>query len=226
MKKFLLFVLAFLPLCVTRVQAASDFQETASEVATCEAILQEFMADKNYAIPPEVWQRAKAVVIVNQFKAGFLFGVKAGWGVILAKKADGSWSVPVLLKAGEMSLGLQVGGSKEEAIFVITNEETVRKLYSARLNVGVDAKAVAGPRFREVETVNREILDAPVLVYTRSKGLFAGATVKAGYLSRDDDKNRRFYNTIYTLPELLYGDFVQPIPEVVPLMNLVKSYAP
>ena len=56
--------------------------------------------------------------------------------------------------------------------------------------------------------------------------LEAGATVKAGYLSRDDDANRALYNTRYTLPELLYSDWVAPIPEVQPLMDYVSKLAP
>ena len=37
---------------------------------------------------------------------------------------------------------------------------------------GIDAKAVAGPRAAEVERNRTEILDSPILVYTRSTGLY------------------------------------------------------
>lgn len=224
MKKLLLLALSLVTFLAAPARA-SEFKDFVAEVETCEAILQEFMANQETAIPPEVWARARAVVIVNQFRAGFIFGVKGGWGVVLAKKPSGQWSIPVLIRTGEASFGLQAGGAKVEGVYIITNDETVKLLYRARFNVGVDAKAVGGPKWREVETVNRSLLDAPVLVYTKNKGLFAGATVKTGYLSRNDDANRRFYNTFYSMPELLYGDFVQPLPEVQPLMNLVASYA-
>jgi len=45
-------------------------------------------------------------------------------------------------------------------------------------------------------------------------------------LSRNDDANFTLYATHYTLPELLYSDWVQPIPEVQPLMNYVQKLAP
>ena len=54
----------------------------------------------------------------------------------------------------------------------------------------------------------------------------AGATVKAGYIARNDDDNAILYNTRYTLPELLYSNWVQPPAEVQPLMNLVQSISP
>jgi SH3 domain-containing YSC84-like protein 1 len=224
MKKLLLTAVSVVLFFSARARA-SEFDDYVGQIETCEAVLQEFMANRDTAIPPEVWSRARAVVIVNQLRAGFLFGVKAGWGVVLAKKPNGQWSLPVMVKAGEASFGLQVGGAKVESVLIITNDETVKMLYRNRFNIGVDAKAVGGPKWREVETVNRDLLDAPVLVYTKNKGLFAGATVKTGYLVRDDEGNRRFYNTFYSMPELLYGDFVQPIPEVQPLMALVSSYS-
>ena len=65
-----------------------------------------------------------------------------------------------------------------------------------------------------------------MLVYTKSAGLFAGATVKAGHFSRNDKANFQLYNTKYSMPELLYSDWVQPIPEVQPLMNLMQRLAP
>ncbi|HEY9156194.1 MAG TPA: lipid-binding SYLF domain-containing protein, partial [Opitutaceae bacterium] len=129
-----------------------------------------------------------------------------------------TWSIPVIVHGGGVSFGLQAGGKSIETIFVITDDETPRRLFDGRVNFGVDAKAVIGPRWAEMESVNKEILATPVLVYTKSKGLFAGATVKAGYLTRDDDANRDFYRTPYTMPELLYGNFVTPPEEVRPLM--------
>jgi lipid-binding SYLF domain-containing protein len=109
---------------------------------------------------------------------------------------------------------------------IITNDQTPRLLFNNRFNVGVDAKAVAGPKAAGAERDNHPIVDAPVLVYSKSKGLYAGATLKLGYLSRNDQANFVLYATNSTLPELLYSDWVQPVPEVVPLMNYVQKIAP
>jgi lipid-binding SYLF domain-containing protein len=132
----------------------------------------------------------------------------------------------VLIKAGEASLGFQIGAKAVESIFVITDDATPQILFKQRFNVGVDAKAVAGPRAAEVERNNEEILRTPMLAYTKSVGLFAGATVKAGHVARNDKANFQLYNTRYTMPELLYSDWVQPPAEVQPLMALVQRLAP
>src|SRR5580658_2513588 len=76
------------------------------KVETCEAILREFQADPATAIPSLVWQKARALMILSQFKAGFIFGVKGGFGVLMVKKPDGHWSIPVLIDTSEASLGI------------------------------------------------------------------------------------------------------------------------
>jgi lipid-binding SYLF domain-containing protein len=129
----------------------------------------------------------------------------------------------VFIRAGEASIGLQLGGQRTETVYTIMNDDTVRLLFANRFNVGADARAVAGPRTYEAEKVNRDILDTPVLVYGRNQGLYAGATVKAGWIARDDETNFTYYDTPYTLPELLYGDFVSPPPGARPLMDFVAA---
>ncbi len=224
MKKLLLLSLVAL-LSPALLRAAPTRADLVARVETCEAILQEFQQNRDLAIPPTVWQRAKAIIILNQFKAGILLGVQDGYGVIMVRK-PGGWSLPVLINAGEASLGFQLGAKALESIYIITDENTPRILFKQRFNIGVDAKAVAGPKAAEAERNNEELLRTPLLAYTKTTGLFAGATVKAGHLSRDDKANFALYNTNYTLPELLYSDWVQPPAEVRPLMNLVRKYAP
>jgi lipid-binding SYLF domain-containing protein len=197
-----------------------------ARVETCEAILREFQYRPATRPSTEAWKRAKAVMIINQFKAGFLLGVKDGYGVLMVKKPDGLWSLPVLINAGEASIGFQIGAKSVEGVFIITDENTPRRLFSNRFNIGVDAKAVVGPKAAEKESNNEEILRTPVLAYTKSVGLYAGATVKAGHISRNDPANFALYNTRYTMPELLYSDWVQPPPEVQPLMKYVQELSP
>jgi lipid-binding SYLF domain-containing protein len=225
MKKLLILsIVALFGAAIVRAETARA--ELVDQVETCEAILQEFQLRPDTAIPAIVLQRARAIIIVNQFKAGFLFGVKAGYGVILVKKPSGRWSLPVLINASEASLGLQIGATAVETVYIITDENTPRLLFNHRFNIGVDARAVAGPKAAEVERNGKEILEAPMLVYTKNAGLYAGATVKAGHLARNDTANSTLYNTRYTMPELLYSDWVQPPSEVQPLMALVQKLAP
>jgi lipid-binding SYLF domain-containing protein len=221
MKKFLLLSLVAL-LSAAFVRAEVTRAELVTRVASCEAIFQEFIQGPD-GIPPAVLKAAKAVVIVNQFKAGIILGVKDGYGVVLVRKPDGRWSLPVLINAGEASLGLQLGANAVESVYIITDVNTPKLMFNQRFNVGVDAKAVAGPRLAEAESFSAEILRTPMLIYTKAKGLYAGATVKAGHLSRNDSANFLLYNTKYTMPEILYSDWVAPTQEVQYIMSLVQK---
>jgi len=225
MKKFLLLSL-LASFCVALSARAVSRGDAIERIESCEAILQEFQADPAYAIPAEILRRARAIVIVNQARAGFVLGIKDGYATMMVRRADNTWSLPVLLSAGEGSLGFQIGWTKIETIYVITDDATPRMFFKDRFNVGVDAKAVAGPRFAEREHLDDHVLLAPVLAYTKNKGLFAGVSVKGGYLARNDEATRELYNTNYTLPEILYSDWVKPNDDVIHLMNLVKSIAP
>ena len=226
-RKFLpLLAAALCALAPVRASAKTDRAELVTRVESCEAILQEFQRDPRTAIPAAVLAKAKGLIIVNQFKAGFIFGVKAGYGVILVKQAPGRWSLPVLISAGETSIGLQLGANDVETIYVLTDDQSARFLFRQRFRVGVDAKAVIGPKAAEADNPDYKVIDAPVLVYSKTAGLYAGATLKAGYVSRNDDDNYLLYNTAYTLPELLYSNWVKPPAEVQPLINLIQSIAP
>jgi SH3 domain-containing YSC84-like protein 1 len=212
---------AFLALLLAPQLLAQPTERMTSRIETCEAILREFQTDPELAIPAEVLREAQAIVIVNQVKGGLILGLQYGYGVALARRDDGSWSIPVFIRAGEASLGLQLGGQRIETIYVLMDRDTVRRLFTGRFNIGVDARAVAGPRAFEAELANRDILTTPVLVYGRTQGLFAGATIRTGWIDRHDAANWNFYETPYVLPELLYGNFVQPPPQVRPLIDFV-----
>lgn len=227
MKKILSLFIVLATVVSLHADSNKDRERFVSRVETCEAILREFQADPARAIPSDVLQHAKGIVITNQIRGGLILGLQEGYGTIMVKKSNGSWSIPVVIRAGEASLGLQLGGSRLETVYVIMNENTPRYLFEGRFNIGVDAAAVAGPRVADAEKSNRELLTVPVLVYSNQKGLFAGATVKSGYITRSDAINRAYYAVDYDLPELLYGNFVNPVPaEVKPLMAYVTQLAP
>ena len=224
--------LRLLPACLALLAApllrADDSGKTdkyTGRVETCEAILREFQADPQLAIPGEVLRQSQALVIVNQVKGGLILGLQYGYGVVLARRDDGTWSIPVFIKAGEASLGLQLGGQRTETVYVLMDKDTVRRLFDGRVNIGVDARAIAGPRTYETEKVNKDILTTPVLVYGRNQGYYAGATVKTGWIDRNDSANWDYYHTPYVLPELLYGNFVKITPQVRPLVDYVTQIA-
>jgi lipid-binding SYLF domain-containing protein len=224
MKRLLLLAVV---LSLVRACGAADFNrdEYVARLQTCEAILQSTMLYKDRAIPAEVLRRAKGIVIINQVQVGFVLGVKDGWGVALVKKPSGQWSLPIFLKAGELSFGLQAGGKTIETVFVLMDDAATRLLTRTRFKFGVDAKAVAGPHEVQAEG-STQTFNAQVLVYTNVRGFYAGATVKTGAMVPLVGATQVYYKTDYGIPEILFSDWVAPQPEVQSLMNYLQRLSP
>jgi SH3 domain-containing YSC84-like protein 1 len=223
MKKFLTAILSLAALAVSLTAAEGLTRSSViTQLDSCEAILQEIQGNVKTAIPAEDLRRAKGIVIVNQFQGGFIFGIKDGYGVALVRRPNGKWSVPAFLKAGEFSIGLQAGAKAINAVYLLMDDDTARLLFRNRMNLGADAKAVAGIRASERESVSKALPgDANVLVYTAQEGLYFGATVKTGYLSPNQKANELFYNASHRMPELLYSDWVKPPQEARFIMDYV-----
>ena len=197
-------------------------KELVTYVDTCEAILQEFQANPKTAIPASVLRDAKGIVIVNQFQLGFIFGGKGGHAIAMARKPNGSWSVPCFLDTGEASVGLQLGGRTLHTVYVLNDDQGVRLLYGPKFNFGIGAKAVAGPKAAEADE-STQIIKASIYVYKKSSGLYAGANVQTGWLAPYNRANGLFYDTTRTMPEIIFSDWITPPAEVVPLMNYVTQ---
>jgi SH3 domain-containing YSC84-like protein 1 len=225
MKKFLnvLLAIALLAPALSASTTPEVKRETlAQRLDTCEAILQDLQSSTKTAIPPEVLRRARGIVILNQVQAGLLLGIKDGYAVGMVRRPNGRWSIPVFLRAGEASLGLQAGVKALNTVMVIMDDETARLLLKSRFNFGADAKVTAGVRGGEREAVNRQLLEgANVLVYSLQEGFYLGASIKTGFMQPNESANRVFYKSNHKTPELLFSDWVTPPEEARFLMSYV-----
>jgi lipid-binding SYLF domain-containing protein len=221
MKRLLLLVVALVSTCAAGA-AQFDRAEYVTRLQTCDAILQSTMLYPDRAIPASILRRAKGIVIVNQDQVSLVLGVKHGWGVAMVKKPSGQWSVPVFIKANELSFGLQAGGKTIETIYLLMDESSTKLLFRSQFKFGLDAKAVAGPAAAEAERSTVEF-NAQVLVYSNVKGFYAGATVKTGSISPIVEATQQFYATHYGIPEILFSDWVPPQSESQTLMNSVQK---
>ena len=74
---------------------------------------------------------AKAVLVLpSLLKAGFIVSGEGGNGVVLTRTDDGIWSAPAFVEFAGPSIGLQVGGSRSQAVFVAMTDGARDKLSS------------------------------------------------------------------------------------------------
>lgn len=171
----------------TRMQDAARHASEAAKVFT------EIMNVRDKAIPKELLDKAEAIAVFpGVIKAAFIFGGRGGQGVISRRQRRG-WSAPAFFNLGGGSFGAQIGAQKNDYVFLIMNEEGVKGLLEDKFEMGGEVGIVAGPVGREAAASTNTTLDAGILSYSRSKGLFIGAALKGVVISPDNDLNQAVY---------------------------------
>jgi len=171
---------------------------------TATTVFEEIMEAPDNAIPRAIFDKATAVAIFpSTVKAGFIFGGHRGKGVISARNEQGEWSTPAFLTLTGGSFGLQIGGQSVDLILVIMNRRGLEKLLQNEFKFGGDASAVVGPVGRDAEASTDLTLRAEIISYSRTRGLFAGITLKGSTIKADRDSNERFYDYPYGSAQLV-----------------------
>jgi lipid-binding SYLF domain-containing protein len=156
-------------------------------------VFTEIMAAPDKAIPKDLLDRAEAVAVFpNVIKAGFIVGGRGGSGVI-SRRVKGGWSAPAFFDLGGGSIGLQIGASSTDFVLLFMNEEALKGLLEDKLEIGGEGSIAAGPVGRAAAASTNATLDAGILSYSRSKGLFAGLELKGVVIDPDNDDNEAVY---------------------------------
>jgi lipid-binding SYLF domain-containing protein len=172
--------------------------EELERLESARTVFEEIMDAPDNAIPRAILDKAEAVAIIpNTVKAGFIFGGHRGKGVISARNDSGAWSQPAFLTLTGGSFGLQIGGQTVDLVLVIMNRKGLEKLLKNEFKFGGDASAVVGPVGRDAEATTDLYLRAEIVSYSRTRGLFAGVTLKGSTIKADRDANERFYGYPY-----------------------------
>ena len=167
--------------------------EGRKEVREASKVLREIMRVPDKAIPRELLEKAEGIgVFPGVVKAGFIIGGRGGDGVV-ARRTPQGWSAPVFYNIGGASFGAQIGAQKTDYIMLFMNEGALRDLLDDKLEFEGNLSFAAGPIGRTVGAGTNLTADAGILIYSRSKGLFAGATIGGAVLTADNSINNAFY---------------------------------
>lgn len=188
-------------------------------------VLNEIMDAPDKGIPEEILSSAKCVAIVpSMLKGGFVFGGEYGHGVASCRTAKG-WSAPAFFGVKAGTFGLQIGGQAVDLVMLIMNDRGMRALLSSKFELGADASVAAGPVGRHAQGATDWKMQAQVLTYSRSRGVFAGLTLKGALVKQDTDDNRAFYKKEVSYRTLLTGG-LNPPPEAEPFISALNKHAP
>ncbi|HEY6290678.1 MAG TPA: lipid-binding SYLF domain-containing protein [Terriglobia bacterium] len=216
------FCLAFGVVTVARANTGPDQLQKATNV------LNEIMRAPDKGIPADLLAKAVCVGIVpSELKFAIGVGGSYGRGVLVCRKGgDGSWGAPSMFTVGGGSFGLQLGGKATDVVFVVMNPEGAKKLVQDSVKLGGEVSAAAGPVGRSSEGATDVQLHAEILSYSRSRGLFAGASLDGAVLKQDEDDNRRLYGRQVTAKELLIDGTVPRPAAARELDSALHRYSP
>jgi lipid-binding SYLF domain-containing protein len=183
-------------------------ESAATRLKTSAEVLTEIMAAPDKGIPDELLDKSQCIVIVPGIKkAAFILGGKYGKGFIECRRVSGKgWSAPAAVKVEGGSFGFQIGGSETDAIMLVMNKRGAEKLLSSKFTLGADASVAAGPVGRTASADTDAKMQAEILTYSRSRGVFAGVALDGATLRPDNETNSEMYGGRRTNKQILRGE--------------------
>jgi lipid-binding SYLF domain-containing protein len=212
MRKTLVAVLAIAGSIATTAFAADREIKIEDRLDASADALTDMMRASDKGIPQDLLDKAHCVVVVpGMKKAGFIFGAEEGRGFAVCRRHGGSsWSAPAAMRVEGGSVGFQIGVSETDVVLLVMNEGGMKHLLSDKFTIGGDATAAAGPIGRDVTAQTDAMMNAEILSYSRSRGLFAGISLQGATLRPDGSTNKELYGHDSTNREILTGDFKTP----------------
>jgi lipid-binding SYLF domain-containing protein len=196
----------------------------AERLADAAAVLRQILAAPDQGLPTEVLAKAHCVVIVPGLKkAGFIVGGTYGRGFITCRRqGTGAWGAPAALRMEGGSFGFQIGATESDVILLLMDQTAVDGVLRSRFTLGAGVEAVAGPVGRGVGAATEGTMNARILSYTLSRGVFAGATAGGASLRQDLDENKEMYGKELTTREVIDGKVTPPKAAAELLQLLAK----
>jgi len=202
-------LVVFLGLSVTL--AAQGKEE--DRLRACATVLKEIV-DIPDDLPKDLLDKAECVIVFPSVKKVAVgVGGSYGRGAMTCRTGEiftGSWSAPTLMALEGGSIGFQIGGEATDFVLLVMNDRGATSVLGSKVKLGADASAAAGPKGRTASAATDVVLQAEMLSYSRSRGLFAGVSLEGSTLRPDRDGNALVYGSEIAPRELVKGGVAVP----------------
>ena len=91
------------------------------------------------------------------------------------------------------SVGFQIRGSETDVIMLVLNQRGAEKLFRSKFTLGADASVAAGPVGRTTSAETDALMRAEILSWSRTRGVFAGVSLKGATMRPDKEVNSELY---------------------------------
>jgi SH3 domain-containing YSC84-like protein 1 len=182
-------------------------------LTTSKEVYEQLVNTPDREIPLRLISDAQCIAVIpHVVKAAFGIGGRHGRGVVSCRDAQGNWSPPGFISLSGGSFGLQIGGQASDLVLFIMNEKGARSLLKSKFTLGADVSVAAGPVGRTAEGSTDLHLNAEIIAYARSRGLFAGLALGGASVRPDRDANESYYGSRLTLKTILFDRQVPRMP--------------
>src|ERR1700756_2901472 len=170
--------------CLTLIAGtvfASKLNKEQKRLQECGVVMQEVLNIPDN-IPKELLEKAECVIVIPSVrKLAFGVGASYGRGAMVCRKGEkfnGPWGAPAMYALEGSSIGFQIGGEATDLILLVMNDKGMESILSSKVKLGADASVAAVPKGRDASADTDAWMRAEILSYSRSRGVFAGASVE------------------------------------------------
>src|SRR5499427_4813185 len=158
-------------------------------------------------LPKDLLDRAECVIVLPSVKKLAIgIGGSFGRGVMTCRTGQhftGPWGAPALYALEGGNIGFQLGGQATDFVLLVMNPKGAKSLLGSKVKLGADAAAAAGPKGRSAEGATDVVMQAEILSYSRSRGLFAGVSLEGSTLRSDGRANEKLYGQSLSAKDII-----------------------
>jgi SH3 domain-containing YSC84-like protein 1 len=210
--------------CLFAAPGDKDRREAAERLTEASTVFSELMNAGDKGIPHDLVEKAECAVVVPGLKKGaFIVGGQFGKGFITCRdnRARG-WSAPAAIRVEGGSVGFQIGGSETDVIMLVMNRRGAERLMGDKFTVGAEGEVAAGPVGRNASAQTDAKLSAEMLSWSRTRGAFAGISLKGTTMRPDRDENEAMYGMPLGTRDVVNGN-VRPTAEGRALISALNT---
>lgn len=173
-------------------------------IANSEEVLSQLMNTPDKGVPSEIMDNAECIAVIPSMKKGaFIFGARYGKGLVSCRREGTGWTAPAFFEIKGGSFGFQIGGQTIDLVLFIMNKKGIDHLLQDKFTLGGDASVAAGPVGRRANAETDLKMQAEILAYSRTQGLFAGVSLTGAVMKPDKDANHNLYGKNMSAKEIL-----------------------
>jgi len=227
MAKALLLTSLWLSLC-PRLAAATGDQER-DRLKESGQVMKEILSTPE-DIPQNLLNKAECVIVLPSVKKVAVgIGGSYGRGVMTCRGGadfDGPWSTPTMMESTGGNFGLQIGGQATDFVILVVNPRGARNMMHSKVKLGADASVAAGPKGRDASAATTASMQAEMLSYSRSRGVFGGVSLEGSTLTPDGGATENLYGKEVSAEDIIVRGAVPTPAEASLLLSTLTEHSP